>query len=505
MKPLQMPDKIARFFEAHVKIIFCLVFAFMLIRVLEYSYAISVLKEPLTLDLFFSRSVNFDSLFIFLYSVSLIIPLFILSLINFRIYSFIDRFLAFILVFIDLALTQYFLTSNSLLTSQLFEFSLSDVGEIIFSEFTVGRLPLWIGLISVTLLSGYFLFFKNFIFSKKLRVTLFICYGLGIIIALANVKYTFKEFKYFDSNYQYLTGNSKISYFIKSYYVSKEKNTGFNFFAPKDLENSKLYHQAHKEQVFTSREFPFIHKEPYSNVLGEFFTKSNVKPNVVIIISESLSAVISGKNTLSGSLTPFTDSLMKAGLSWQYFLSNANKSYGAIPNILASAPPGIGERGFINTKVEYLDHKKYPAHTSLVELLKQNGYVTNYYYGGWGAFDNVCFYLAEKHLDNYICEGNFDHAKYGKRKEILQNKVWGYNDKQLFEQSMTLFKKHVNNRPFLSVYQTLSSHSPYNLSEDSYYTDEYLDKKLASINVSKNIYEKIEKKILSSVFSPTMR
>ena len=495
-----MADKIINFLRHTIGTTFWVILIFVFIRILEYTYVFVTQANAVSLDLFFSRSVNFDSLLVLLFSLLLILPLFLLSLINFKLFLATNRTLAFLLIFIDLAFTQYFLTNNALLTSQLFEFSGADIKNIIFNEFTINRLPFWIGVIFVLCLSVYVLFFKKIQLKKRTEVLLLIIYSIGVIATLANLGHLFKDLKYFDSNYSYLLGNSKITYFVKSYYVKKEKDSGFNFFDKTELTNKiNDFHKTNDKMLFNENEFPFIHSEAYNNVLGNFFVASKTKPNVVIIISESLSSSFSGKDNIYGSLTPFTDSLMNAGLSWKHFLSNAERSYGALPNILASMPLCVNERGFINTKVEYPGHKKYPSHTTLIELLKQNGYVTNYYYGGWGNFDNASDYLHEKNIDNFICEGDFNTSKYGGNKSNSSG-VWGYNDKKLFNQSLDLYSKHINGKPFLSVYQTISNHGPFNLSEESYYSDAYLTKKLASINVPVSILKKIDKKIVSSVF-----
>jgi uncharacterized sulfatase len=497
----KLQPKLNNFFHDYVLKVFCLFFVFFIVRVLEYTFVTYNKISSISADLFFSKSLNFDVLVILLFSLTLLLPLFLISVFSFKLYSFSIKLLGTILVFINLALTQYFLTNNTLLTAQLFEFSFTDIKDIVFNEFSFNRLVFWIAVVLIMCLTVFVLFIKVFRFQKKTNSILLILYSALSIIALFNVKHTFKELKYFDSNYNYLLGNSKISYFIESYFRLKEKKADFNFFSKADLERNIFNYMSVRENFsFSDKEFPFSHNENYKNVLGNYFIKTNKKPNVVIIISESLSASTSGNHSLFGSLTPFTDSLMMSGLSWDYFFSNANRSFGALPNILASAPPSTNERGFINTKIEYPNHKKYPEHNTIINLLKQNGYITNYYYGGWGYFDNVGYYLKEKNIDNFICEENFNQLKYKKNNQSSTNQVWGYNDKELFKQAMDLFEKHTSHKPFLSVYQTISCHSPYNLSEKSYYEDNYLNKKLSSLGISNSVFQKIEKNIVSSIF-----
>jgi uncharacterized sulfatase len=496
-----MREKIQAFLTQYIGITFRLIFVFLSIRFLEFFYIRFYIQAPVTADGLFTRSINFDSLFILLYSVTLGLPLILLSLFYFNVSIQLAKASAFMLVFINLGLTQYFLTNHTLLTGQFFEFSFVETKNIILNELSIGRLHFWITLVAILILTAYLLYFKKYTAHKTLQRFFGFSYILALIVSLVNCNHVFKDLKYFDSNYAYLVGNSKITYFIKSYYAKKEKESEFHFFDPaKVKECSKAVREQYPQFNYTDTDFPFVHNEAYQNVLGPFFKESVNKPNIVLIISESLSSSFSGKKTSLGSLTPFTDSLANVGLSWQNFLSNAPRTYGAIPDILASLPLCVNERGFINTQVEYPQHKKYPVHTTIIDLLKQNGYVCNYYYGGWGYFDNVGFYLREKNITHFVCESDFDKTKYRIKNGLTTGQIWGYNDKALFNQSLDLFETHTLNKPFLNVFQTISNHSPFNLSEDIYYSDAFLEKRYAALGLSKSLETKIDKKIISSIF-----
>ena len=495
-----MIEKIRSFLWEYVRTVIYLVLLFILIRILEYSFIYITGDVSLTRNLFFESSINYDTLFVLLFSACLLIPLFLLNLINFKFFSYANRSIAMLLILTNLALVQFFLITGSLLTSQVFEFSFTDLSAVVFSEFSFSRFPLWVAFILATLLSFYVLFK----WIKQPRVQFqkaaFLIYGIALLIAIQNIPFTYKELKHFDSNYQYQLGNSKLIYLIKSYILSKEIESQDVFASPAYLGKMvQLYQRSQSGFTFEGNEFPLIHQEVYQNVLGANFISASIMPNVVIIIAESLSSVISGSEAPYGSLTPFTDSLSNQGLSWQYFLSNAERSFGALPNILASAPPGVEARGFINTTVKYADLKRYPKHLSLVQLLKDNGYTTNYYYGGWGEFDHVSYYLKENKIDHFVSERQFNTSRYHKKKESSPNQVWGYADKDLFSQSMDFFAQHCQQGPFLSIYQTISNHSPYNLSDDSYYEESYLNKRLAALSLSPNIQKIIDKNIIASV------
>lgn len=494
-----MKQKLITFFTDHVKLTAYVLCFFVVIRLIELIFVHFVFGQAVDLELFFSRSLNFDLLTVMIYSIFSSILFAAISLFKEKIAIMIDKLSAFALCFINIALTHYFLTTNSLLTSQLFEFGVSDLSEIISSELTSNRLPLWI-VTSVLTVLALFLLIKDPLAKRKLPKFAFILYTILGIISLINIPHTHKDLKYFSSNYQYQLGNSKVAYFIKSYLVAREKEQDFKNFLPSQVkENANVFQAAFQNRKFINTNFPFMHEDTDQNVLGPYFPVTTQRPNIVLIISESLSALVSGNSTAFGSLTPFTDSLMRKSLSWRYFVSNADRSYGALPNILASAPPGVNERGFINTTIEYPNKKRYPEHTSLIEDLKVNNYVCNYYYGGWAGFDNVQYYLKEKGIDHLVSQDDFDPKKYSQKKQRSKDEVWGYSDKALFDIYFTKFKQH-NTKNFFSILQTISNHSPFNLSDESYYDRTFLKQRLKSIGLNEDIYKSLSPSMVASAF-----
>ena len=470
---------------------------FILIRLFEFFYVWFVYNNSISVDTLFSRSINFDSLFLINLGLVLLLPIMLIGFFNNKIATNLTRSVAILIVLIHLILTSYFLISWNILNITVFEFSLLELSKIILSEFSTQNLSILIGFFTILIVSFY-LFFRlipTIKLNRKVNVSLVVLFVLIGIVAVINRKYTSKSIKYFDNNYQFLLGNSKEVFFIKSIGFSNSK-TNFNVQEVKKITQS--YQNANPHHNYCIEEYPFIHNEPYSNVLGRYFVKDTIKPNIVIIISESLSSSFSGENNcLKGSLTHFIDSLSSHSLYWSNFLSNAERSYGVLPSILSSLPSGVGNRGFINMDNEYSDFRKYPMHSSIIELLKWNNYTTNYFYGGWGYFDNVGYFIKESKIDNFICEDNFNNSIYHKPDG---NMVWGYNDKDLFSQSFNIIDEKSISQPFLNIYQTLSLHSPFNLSEKKYYSEKFLNKKIEQLGLNPKNLEKIPKNVLSSIF-----
>lgn len=233
--------------------------------------------------------------------------------------------------------------------------------------------------------------------------------------------------------------------------------------------------------------------------MGDYFEVQDKKPNIVIIISESLSATFSGRNlSIKHSLTPFTDSIASKGLSWNNFFSNAERSYGVLPNLLASLPSGTAVKGFINMQKEKCYDLRFPNHNSLINILNKENYITSYFYGGNRYFDNVGEFMSQNKVDNCVTLENFDTTKYRMNLYARSELTWGYKDGDLYNQGLDLMDSISD--PYLSIFQTLSNHSPFNLSEERYYTEEYIDNKLASLGLVKEDVKKIGTVILSSIF-----
>lgn len=475
--------------------------SFVLLRVIEIVFRYFSLGEPTDASLLFSRSINFDLLFIILATATWLPILFLINFLPQKIAYLLLRTLALLLVFANAGLTHYYLSTGSLLTGQVFSFSIADIANIVLGEWSISRIPAWLISLSSIGLGYWFLFHWEAESKKRTRRIGITSYLLLLIVAFFNTGHTFKEARYFNNYSKYAQGNCKITYLLRSCWASAKQKEEFQIITKEALKKqSNKYSRAHPEFTFIDPAYPFLHSTDTSNVLGPYFKITDSSPNLIIIISESLSSVLSGRNTKWGSLTPFTDSLMRSGLSWTNFFSNAQKSYGALPNILSSAPQGTNERGIINTEQEYPAHRKYPIHNGLLQLLGANGYTRNYYYGGWGYFDNVGYYLKEQGIDNFVSEDAFDKSKYKKMQAMPGQVAWGYNDKQLYQQALDLFSKHTAKEPYLSVFQTISCHSPYDLAEAAYFERDYLIKKLDSLKISPKILEELDAHSIACTF-----
>jgi tetratricopeptide (TPR) repeat protein len=217
--------------------------------------------------------------------------------------------------------------------------------------------------------------------------------------------------------------------------------------------------------------------EKSQDVLSPFLNIKEEKPNIVVIVVEGLGGEFINNNSFSG-FTPYIDSIIPQSLYWSNFVSTTGRSFGILPSLLGSLP--YGEKGF-------LELPNIPSHTSLISILKANGYETNYYSGGPSSFDRKINFLEYNGIDNLIDDNKYGPG-YTKSTGNDGGFSWGYPDGEIFKKTLSSLK--VEKQPRLDIVMTLSSHEPFQYPDKEAYMLE-VDKKLESLNKSESLKNKI--------------
>lgn len=210
------------------------------------------------------------------------------------------------------------------------------------------------------------------------------------------------------------------------------------------------------EDDFVDTHYPLAHVDKSPDVLSSYFDLDSTRmPNIVFIITEGLSREFSGYNSELPSATPFLDSLAEKSLTWVNCMSSSQRTIAALPTLLGSLP--FGQRGFMQSPYS-------PQFHSLPTILKQNGYTTSFYYGGWIVFDNMLYFMRDMGVENYLPESNT-------YPETMRN-TWGLLDEYTFSES---FKQidFTSGTPRLDIYLTLSTHDPFDYPDKEKYTSQY--------------------------------
>jgi uncharacterized sulfatase len=355
-----------------------------------------------------------------------------------------------------LGLIAYFQYTSILLGADFFAYGFSDIVHIVQGA----NVPVvWFGISSVAifvLVAVLYQLVQRINLNRKTQVVYF-----GIILISLFFSGVKADAKHFKSEYDSYLEENKLNFFLTS---------NLNYFENKlqleNLENEKLEKLAKDTTLMDhnipDENYPFFHKDETPDVLGSFLkVNKSKKPNIVIIVVESLGAAYSGPANYMGSFTPFLDSLASKSLYWKNFLSSSGRTFEVLPTILGSLP--YGESGFADLKGADM-----PRHLTLPRILKKEGYATTFVYGGEAKFDNMDVFLKNQKLDHIIDSRNFD-KDFKKMPSNSKGFSWGYGDRELFSQYLNFAIKEQRTKPIFDVLLTLSMHSPFLLNNQSVY------------------------------------
>jgi lipoteichoic acid synthase len=333
-----------------------------------------------------------------------------------------------ILLLIQIGLTKYSFTTHINLGADVLGYSLKDLFVTVNSAESFSVLYFVPFIIAPLLFLGLFKLLNRF--TNKKQITM-ITFATIVILGFLKLFIPINSDAIFQNKLSYLT-SSIVN-------AQKDKNI------------------ADASTIFYKNEFPLEKSFKKSeDVLAPFFTINEEKPNIVMIIVEGLGADFIGKNYYHG-FTPYLDSMIPKSLYWENFMSNAGRTFGAAPSLLASLP--YGENGF-------LELNPLPAHHSLISILKENEYETSYYSGDESSFDRKVNFLEFNGIDNLIDENKFGSG-YTKIKANEGGFSWGYPDAEIFKKMLTDLDG--KKKPRLDIIMTLTNHEPFDFPSKAIY------------------------------------
>ena len=168
------------------------------------------------------------------------------------------------------------------------------------------------------------------------------------------------------------------------------------------------------------------------------------RPNIVILLLESWSADLIHSLGGEEGITPEFEKLANDGVLFTRLYASGNRSEQAMSSIFG---------GFPATPVAAITHnlEKVVELPSLTERLKEEGYLTSFYFGGHLMYGGIKSYLRiagfEEMTEIYDLPASMPMGKLGAHDEYL----FDYQIEELDQYP----------QPFFSVIFTLSTHSPY--------------------------------------------
>ena len=177
---------------------------------------------------------------------------------------------------------------------------------------------------------------------------------------------------------------------------------------------------------------------------------STNKPNVVIVIMESMAASKMKRNGNKLNLTPFLDSLAMNRYYFDSIYTAGIHTYNGVFSTLFSYPAIFRQQPMRESRM-----LKYNGISS---TLKKLGYSTTYITTHDGQFDNIQGFLSTNDFDQIITEDDYPSEE---AKTTL-----GVPDDYMFRYSILVMNKlHASGKPFLVSFMTSSNHGPYHIPE----------------------------------------
>lgn len=170
------------------------------------------------------------------------------------------------------------------------------------------------------------------------------------------------------------------------------------------------------------------------------------RPNVIVIIWESLTAKVVARLGGVPNVTPHLDSLTHEGVFFDHFYASGDRSAQDLVAIMSGFPV-LPHVQIMNTPTR---SARLPQ---LSRDLHDAGYSTAFYYGGELAFANIKSYLLQGAFDDIVGESAFPRSEW--------NSKWGAHDQYVL--GRMLHDIAAQRRPFFDGLFTLSSHEPFEI------------------------------------------
>ena len=385
-----------------------------------------------------------------LFSILLFTALF---LVNKKLAQFAGVFFSVCIVVIHAALTQYFLSTLVPLGADLFSYSFAEIHQTVGASgsFTLSFILIAI-LFSIAVIAIFIWVPRKIKLNINLTVTLLILFAAAYLFSPASI----------------LSSSKNTSELIRNHHLNKSDyfySSTYNYFLNTKndellLTNKNGINYTPEFAYTDEAHFPFLRKVDTSiDVLSPFFNKQATPPNFVFVVVEGLGRAFSNKDAFLGSFTPYLDSLSEKSLYWPNFLSSGGRTFAMLPSLFGSLP--YAKNGFLEMG------DKMPAHLSLLNILKKQGYSTSFSYGGDASFDNMSVFL-NKNGCRVI-----EKKSYSSRYQTMPSNngfSWGYGDEEVFD---NYHETNNSTQPYCNIILTLSTHNPFLVQNQDKYINQF--------------------------------
>lgn len=177
-----------------------------------------------------------------------------------------------------------------------------------------------------------------------------------------------------------------------------------------------------------------------------------VKPNVVVVIMESMGAEFLNEcREDKADVTPCLSRLSREGVFFPNTYATGTRSVRGLEAVSTSIPPLPG--------MSIVRREGNENIQTIGSIFKQKGYDLKWIYGGYGYFDNMNYFFGNNGFQvmdrNSLEDGEVTHAT-----------IWGVCDEDVFRRAVReADESYQKGQPFLQVVFTTSNHRPYTYPE----------------------------------------
>ncbi len=442
--------KYADHFRYALSIILSLLIVGIGLRVYEFGIVSANFLLPEDAGHLYTFAIIYDFLYYSLIGI-LFSALFVLLYLISRKIALITTFSCiFLFIVINVSLIQYFAEVLTPLGSDFYAYNMTDINDTFQTSInlSVSRV--------LPILLFPCLFFISFFLINRIEWNPKIpAYGtlLLLIFSFANF-FLFPKDSDFQNEIDYSLSVNKSGYFsIKSIDYLLLSGSSYPYDGP---------------------EYPLLTTSDDEDLIGPYFEVSDRPPNLVFIIIESMGGTLIPPHDRFGGFAPFLESLAGESLNWTHFLATSGRSFNAQASIFGSLP--YGESGFM--EMGYFA----PEHHTLISILNDNGYQTNYFSGYDTRFDKLDIFLERQDLDLLINSTRFPDD-YERMDEIEGGFSWGYSDKDAYRRAFDFIDTFNQEQPRLDIFFTLNFHEPFIIPESELYLQKFTDR-LNTLDIS---------------------
>lgn len=339
----------------------------------------------------------------------------------------------------------YFKYYNTRLSYNLVRYFFENFGDnlkMLWNSFPL----IWVllGIIALTLLMGLFVkrLFKDTRLKERWTVIPAVVLTFGILSFLYYGPPFWRLTTFSSDTMLNQAASNGVYTLVKSYSVSRHYHDDLFPFEEQqvldDMEENLAFIRSQEETPVASIA-PTLRK---FNQVNETVTPKNV----VVIISESFSATLTGViGQDERSYAPYFDSICQEGVLFTHCFSNGPRTQHGLVSVLSGFPSVIGS--------SLIRRRETNAFFTIADVLAAEGYETRFIHGGDVSYDD---------MDDYLRQGNFQRIFDVNDFESYRFKNdWGVCDEDLFD--LAYQKISETTQPHLTVILTMSNHMPFDI------------------------------------------